>query len=123
MSTTGGADLLVAARGALLDALKALHAHLDAVIVIGAQAIYLHTGAARVALAEATKELRQDQLAGVVSEQALAFLAELFAAGADAPGSVMAGRAEQGVGDPPMVSASVALLAEDLLTTIDQTPK
>jgi hypothetical protein len=275
MNTTGDADLLVAARGALLDALNALRAHLDAVIVIGAQAIYLHTGAARVALAEATKDsdlaldaraladrplieeamraagfhldpragqpgawlnnqgipvdlmvpealaggsgrrsaripphcknaarraigleaavvdyapmriyalstsdkractanvagpaallvaklhklgerqgtpgrlvdkdahdiyrllvavpteelasklrqLRQDQLAGVVSEQALTFLAELFAAGADAPGSVMAGRAEQGIGDPPTVSASVALLAEDLLTTIDQ---
>jgi Nucleotidyltransferase len=278
MNATGDADLLVAARGALLDALTALHAHLDAVIVIGAQAIYLHTGAVHVALAEATKDsdlaldtraladqplieeamraagfhldpqarqpgawlndqsipvdlmvpetlaggsgrrgaripphsknaarraigleatvvdhapmqiralstgdkrvytanvagpaallvaklhklserqgtpgrlvdkdahdiyrllvavpteglasrlrqLCQDQLAGVVSEQALTFLAELFAAGSDAPGSIMAGRAEQGVGDPPMVSASVALLAEDLLTAIDQTPK
>lgn len=45
MSPTGDADLLVAARSALLDALEALHAHRDAVIVIGAQAIYLHTGA------------------------------------------------------------------------------
>jgi hypothetical protein len=41
---------------ALLDALEALHAHRDAVIVIGAQAIYLHTGAGEVALAEATKD-------------------------------------------------------------------
>jgi len=31
MSVTGDADLLVAARGALLDALDALRAHLDAV--------------------------------------------------------------------------------------------
>jgi hypothetical protein len=54
MNRNGDADLLVAARGALLDALVALREHLDAVIVVGAQAIYLHTGAAPVALAEAT---------------------------------------------------------------------
>lgn len=56
MSPTGDSELLVAARGALLDALEALHAHRHAVIVIGAQAIYLHTGAGEVALAEATKD-------------------------------------------------------------------
>lgn len=56
MSPTGDSDLLVAARGALLDALEALHAHRRAVIVIGAQAIYLHTGAGEVGLAEATKD-------------------------------------------------------------------
>src|SRR5688572_16544708 len=53
---TGGSDLMVAARRVLLDALEALHSHRDAVIVIGAQAIYMHTGGARVALAEATKD-------------------------------------------------------------------
>ncbi len=50
------ADELAAARSVLLDALEALHAHLDAVILIGAQAIYLHTGGAKVALAETTKD-------------------------------------------------------------------
>lgn len=49
-------DLLIEARSALLDALAALAEHRDAVIVIGAQAIYLHTGEAQVALAEATKD-------------------------------------------------------------------
>lgn len=49
-------DLLVRARSALLDALGALEEHRDAVIVIGAQAIYLHTGGAPVALAETTKD-------------------------------------------------------------------
>ena len=39
-------DLLAAARSALLDALDALGAHLDAVIVIGAQAVYLRTAGA-----------------------------------------------------------------------------
>ncbi len=56
MSATGDADLLVAARSALLDALEALDPHRDALILIGAQAIYLHTGAADVALAETTKD-------------------------------------------------------------------
>ena len=56
MKTSGGDDLLKESRGALLDALEALHEHSDSVIVIGAQAIYLHTGAADVPLAEFTKD-------------------------------------------------------------------
>lgn len=56
MSLSGGADLLVLARRVLLDALEALADHSDALVLIGAQAIYLHTGAAPVALAEATKD-------------------------------------------------------------------
>lgn len=56
MNPPGDADLLVAARSALLDALEALVDLRDAVVVIGAQAVYLHTGAAAVALAEATKD-------------------------------------------------------------------
>lgn len=56
MSPAGGADLLVAARSALLDALTALAAHREALVLIGAQAIYLHTDAAAVALAETTKD-------------------------------------------------------------------
>ena len=52
----GADDILVAARSALLDALLALGDHTDEVTIIGAQAIYLHTGAADVALAEATKD-------------------------------------------------------------------
>ena len=56
MPTNGAGDLLVQARSVLLDALTALWDHRDSVVVIGAQAIYLHTGAAAVALAEATKD-------------------------------------------------------------------
>jgi thiamine pyrophosphate-dependent acetolactate synthase large subunit-like protein len=56
MSESGGPDLLARARSALLDALDALAEHRRAVVVIGAQAIYLHTGGAAVALAEATKD-------------------------------------------------------------------
>lgn len=40
----GGPDpLYVAARGVLLDALEAVDAQLDAIVIVGAQAIYLHT--------------------------------------------------------------------------------
>lgn len=56
MRVYGDADLLVSARRALLDALAALRAHHDALVLIGAQAIYLHTGDAPVALGEATKD-------------------------------------------------------------------
>ena len=58
MSSTGDsdADLLIRVRSVLLDGLVALTAHRDSVIVIGAQAIYLHTGNAPVAVAEATKD-------------------------------------------------------------------
>tara|TARA_R110002051_G_scaffold291646_1_gene355728 strand:+ start:16820 stop:17635 length:816 start_codon:yes stop_codon:yes gene_type:complete len=44
------------ARTALLDALEALNEHLEAVILVGAQAVYQHTGNAKVALAEFTTD-------------------------------------------------------------------
>jgi hypothetical protein len=56
MNPPGDAELLIAARAALLDALEALAEQRDALILIGAQAIYLHTSDAPVALAEATKD-------------------------------------------------------------------
>lgn len=56
MNLPGESDLLTQTRAALLDALEALIDHKDAVIVVGAQAVYLRTGDAPVALAEATKD-------------------------------------------------------------------
>lgn len=50
------ADEVTMAREALLDAIEALVAQLDAIIVVGAQAIYLHTGSAEVAVAEFTTD-------------------------------------------------------------------
>ncbi len=46
----------VLARRALLDAADALSEHLDAVVLVGAQAIYLQTGAAELAIAEYTTD-------------------------------------------------------------------
>src|SRR5436853_2555871 len=59
--------LYVLARRALLDALDALRSQLDAIVLVGAQAIYLHTGDADLAVAEYTTDadfaLRPDDLA------------------------------------------------------------
>lgn len=46
----------VLARRALLDAAHALSEHLDAVVLVGAQALYLQTGAAEFAVAEYTTD-------------------------------------------------------------------
>lgn len=44
------------ARTGLLDALEALESHLDALVIVGAQAVYLHTGTTEIALAEFTTD-------------------------------------------------------------------
>jgi hypothetical protein len=49
-------DLLVRARRALLDAVLALDAHRDALVLVGAQAIYLYTGDADVEIATTTRD-------------------------------------------------------------------
>lgn len=83
MTAGNSDDLLVRARSTLLDALTALAEHRDSVIVIGAQAVYLHTGAAPIAVAETTKDsdlavdvraLRQDPLIDAAMERAGFFL-------------------------------------------------
>lgn len=56
MSGAGPDPLYVAARRTLLDALEAMRAHLDAVILVGAQAVYVHAGAADVTVAPYTTD-------------------------------------------------------------------
>ncbi|MBZ4559891.1 hypothetical protein GBO17_13230 [Mycobacterium avium subsp. hominissuis] len=48
--------ITVQARSVLLDAIEALQPYRNDLIVVGAQAIYLRTGSATVAIAEATKD-------------------------------------------------------------------
>lgn len=179
------ADLLVQARAALLDALAALREHRDAVVVIGAQAVYLRTPSAVVALAEATKdsdlavdarvlgdeplieqamrdagfvlnptsgqpgawltptgvpvdlmvpellagpggaqarEARVPPLADSLSREAgrvaLDGVKEHAASGAQATICVMAGRAEEGIGEPATVALATSLLSQDLLAAL-----
>jgi len=69
-------------------------------------------------LAARLRQLQTDGLAGQVTNRAIDYLNQLFAAGPNAIGSLMAGRAETGVGDPEVVSASVAALSEDLVRSL-----
>lgn len=71
-------------------------------------------------LAAAVDRLLGQGASADVTSEALGYLADLFAGGADAPGSVMAGAAEELVGDPIGVSESVALLAQDLLDALSR---
>lgn len=66
-------------------------------------------------LVDAIGRLLSDEASAEVTREALDQLGELFAQGAGARGSLMAGAAEELVGDPTAVSESVALLAQDLL--------
>jgi hypothetical protein len=53
----GGPDpLYVAARCVLLDALEAIESHLSALVLVGAQAVYLHVGEADLAVAPYTTD-------------------------------------------------------------------
>lgn len=70
------------------------------------------------ALSSAFTGLLADELSGGATRDALDYLAELFAAGPEATGSMMAGRAEEAVGDPAQVSAAVAILSGDLLDAL-----
>lgn len=69
-------------------------------------------------LAGSMRGLRDDPLSDDVTQQALTFLVELFAAGADARGCLMAGQTERLVGDPDFVAAAVNALASDLLVAL-----
>ncbi len=49
-------DQVIAARRALLDGLEALRSHTASCVLVGAQAVYLHTGASSIAVAEFTTD-------------------------------------------------------------------
>lgn len=65
-------------------------------------------------LAAAIRRLRTHQMSAAVTAAALGYLEELFAQGPEATGALMAGAAEEIVGDPAAVAEGVALLAQDL---------
>jgi hypothetical protein len=70
-------------------------------------------------LAAALQVLNKDDISGDVTRDALLYLQELFAAGPDALGSRMAGRTEEGVGEPETVAQQCAVLANDLLAAVN----
>lgn len=66
-------------------------------------------------LAARIKQLLAEEICESETRDALDHLETLFSAGPDATGSTMAGRAEEGIGEPLTVAASTATLAADLL--------
>ncbi|WP_231858975.1 hypothetical protein [Mycobacterium canetti] len=70
------------------------------------------------ALAATFERLLSDPVSKVVTQQAIEWLRTLFADGPAALGSIMAGRAEEGVGEPDVVSAAVAALAADVVAVV-----
>lgn len=62
--------------------------------------------------------LLEDSVSRDTTIEALQSLNSNFAEGPNAPGPVMAGRAESGLGDPQQVALSTAFLAEDLLKAL-----
>lgn len=81
----------------------------------------------RLLVAVATDELARSlrlllgaELTATVTSQAIDYLAVMFADGPDAVGSLMAGRAEALVGNPDTVGRAVAILAADLIATVNR---
>ncbi len=68
-------------------------------------------------LAETMQRLHADEFSHGATTQALVYLEQLFTS-ADALGATMAGRAEEGVGQPDTVSAAASLLVQDLLSAL-----
>lgn len=62
--------------------------------------------------------LLADELSSAATAEAIAFIRDLFAAGPDATGSVMAGRTEEGIGEPATVALQTSILASDLLRAV-----
>lgn len=69
-------------------------------------------------LAKSLSRLLGEVLSEMVTQRAMEYLGAMFAAGPDAAGSLMAGRAETFVGDPDFVAQSVSILAADLTTAV-----
>jgi hypothetical protein len=66
--------------------------------------------------------LLSDDLAQEVTAEAVRFLREHFAAGPEATGSFMAGRTEEGIGEPETVALQTSILASDLLNALSEPP-
>ncbi|GIG41847.1 hypothetical protein [Cellulomonas phragmiteti] len=73
-------------------------------------------------LRDAFQGLLAHPLSAPVTATAITEIRRLFA-GPDHLGAVMAGRAEEGVGHPAEVAASVAFLAADLVESLAATPE
>ena len=71
-------------------------------------------------LREAFTRLLADELSASATQEALVYLEDFFAIGPEGTGAIMAGRAEEGVGEPEQVAVAVAFLSRDLLAALIQ---
>lgn len=69
-------------------------------------------------LASTLRTLGADPISREATNHALEYFDRLFATGPHAIGSTMAGRAEEGIGDPEQVALAVSLLASDALDAV-----
>ena len=69
-------------------------------------------------LASSLRILLTDPLSRDASQRGIRVFEELFATGAAAVGSTMAGRAEELLGDPALVAQATAALAQDLVAVL-----
>ncbi len=71
-------------------------------------------------LAERYGKLLNSEASTEVASTALSYLQEQFADDVGAPGSTMAGRTEEGIGNPAAVSLQVSILAAELLQALSE---
>jgi hypothetical protein len=132
MSLAGDADVTVRARSVLLDAAALLVAKLHKIAerrltpsrLVDKDAHDLHRlfqAIPTANLVAGITRLLADDLSIAVTTTAVTYLRDLFATPTSL-GSSMAGRAEEGLGDPATVSAQVSFLASDLLAALDGLP-
>jgi hypothetical protein len=74
------------------------------------------------ALAGDLRRLLSDEVSNATTTVAVGLLEELFAAGREALGADMAGRAEAGIGDPVQTALAVSFLAADLMDSLRSSP-
>lgn len=73
-------------------------------------------------IAATLKTLLNDPLSRPATIYALNQLDVLFAQGSESLGSTMAGRAEEGIGDPANVALAVSILVTDILAEMGTNP-
>lgn len=73
-------------------------------------------------LAKVFAQMRTHDDCAAVTEDALELLDELFVESPEALGPTMAGRAEEGIGEPDQVAVATSFLAQDLLSEIRALP-
>ncbi len=86
-------------------------------ILVATETEVLSAGVRRLFSDRSAREVTKlsDRSAREVTKEAIDFLRKLFAAGRLAVGSMMVGRAEEGVGEPETVALQTSILTADLL--------